>query len=99
MNKGSYYTERKKYIHDLEKVLKPIQDFNELKYACEYYTDTEYLRLTDILGGAIFIDITAKSLEDIFKEITKVINGKTPDGIITDLTILRHVATLFQKVN
>ena len=98
MNKGSYYNERKKYICDLEKVLKPIQDFNRLKYACEYYADTEYLQLTDVLGGAVFIDITAKSLEEIFKEVTRAINGQTPYGLVKDLETKRHIAGLFLKV-
>lgn len=98
MNKGSYYNERKQYIRDLEKVLKPIQDFNRLKYACEYYADTEYLQLIDVLGGAVFIDITAKSLEEIFKEVTRAINGQTPYGLVKDLETKRHIAGLFLKV-
>lgn len=97
MTKGAYYKEREQYIKDLETVLKPIQDFNRLKYANEFYADTEFVQLSNILGDAIFIDITAKSLEDVFKEIAMAINGRSPRGLIRDLEKRRHVASLFQR--
>lgn len=98
MTKGAYYSERENYIKRLEIVLKPIQDFSRLRYANEFYADTEFIQLSNILGDAIFIDITAKSLEEIFKEVARAINGQSPHGLVRDLEKRRHIATLFQKV-
>lgn len=98
MTKGAYYKEREQYIKNLETVLKPVQDFNRLKYANEFYADTEFIQLSNVLGDAIFIDITAKSLEEIFKEVAKAVNGQTPQGLVKDLEKRRHIAGLFQRV-
>ena len=98
MNKGAYYTEREQYIRALEVVLRPVQDFNRLRYANEFYADTEFIQLSNVLGDAIFIDITAKSMEEIFKEVARAINGQTPYGLVKDLEKRRHIAGLFQRV-
>ena len=98
MNKGAYYTEREQYIRALEVVLRPVQDFNRLRYVNEFYADTEFIQLSNVLGDAIFIDITAKSMEEIFKEVARAINGQTPYGLVKDLEKRRHIAGLFQRV-
>ena len=98
MNKGAYYTEREQYIRALEVVLQPVQDFNRLRYVNEFYADTAFIQLSNILGDTIFIDITAKSMEEIFKEVARAINGQTPYGLVKDLEQRRHIAGLFQKV-
>ena len=97
MQKGTYYNERRRYLEKLTEVLAVIQDFNEIKYVHEYYDDAEYVVITDVLGGAVFVDITAKTLEEIFKEVTKVINGQTPNGLVTNINIKRHIATALKK--
>lgn len=98
MTKGTYYSEREQYIRDLVNVLKPVQDFGIINYVHEFYADTEYIQICDVLGGAIFLDITAKSLEDIFKDVARVIFGHTPPSVVTDIVTRRHIASLVQKL-
>ena len=98
MTKGAYYNEREQYIKDLEVVLKPVQDFHKINYVHEFYADSEYIQICDVLGGVIFLDITARSLEDIFKDVAKVIYGQTPQSVVTDLLTRRHIAALVQKL-
>ena len=64
MNKGQIYQRRKEYIElILGAMLKPKTGFDSIKYGRYNKTDKEYVRLTDLRGNAVTLNITGEKLE------------------------------------
>ena len=104
MNKA-HYDERKKYVESLNATLAPIEDFDSIHYGKAAVTNEEYVKISDKLGGYVYINVTADSLEDILMSVARIIlnadlEGKhMPKGIITDRQKLREIAPLFKEAS
>lgn len=102
MTKGQDYMARAYFIEStVDRFLKHKKDFDYIRYTRSKHTDGEYIRIADMQGRAITLDITARSLEDIAEDIARIILiGKEkiapPDNIITDPSKLRIVSMLFK---
>lgn len=102
MNKA-HYDERRNYVESLNVMLAPIEDFDSIHYGKAPVTNEEYIKISDNLGGYVYINVTADSLEDILMSIARVIlnadlEGKhMPKRIITDRQKLREIAPLFKE--
>ena len=100
--RGSYYETRKSYVEGLMIALAPMQDFNSIDYARSYSTDEEFTRITDTIGGCVFLDITALSRAEILKEVARIIlcdelmGQYSPKHIIHDTDKKRKIAPLFK---
>ena len=62
-------------------------------------TEQEYVRVRDIFGKAVTIDITGDDLEHVLSDMCRIIlmgeeNVSAPN-CVTDLDILRKIAPLF----
>ena len=98
---------RKEFIETtLRDVLKVKRDFENIKYGRDIYTDEEYMRVTDIFGGHITINITNLELYEILNYACWIVlNGYIgkdgrilpPDGVVTDRDELRKLAPLFKN--
>ena len=101
MNKGQVYESRKRFVEDgIGTMMMAKQDFESIRYARSSVTDQEYIRIRDVFGKAITIDITGVDLEDILSNMCRVIliseeKVTPPSGIVTDKDALRKISTLF----
>ena len=97
---------RKEYVEvKLCEVLKVKNDFEDIKYGRDVRADQEYMRIRDIFGGHITINITNLELHEILNYACWVVlNGfvreggiPTPDGIVADKNELRRLAPIFKS--
>ena len=101
MNKGQVFESRKKFVEDgLGTMMSVKRDYAYIKYARTGVTDSEYMRIADIFGGVVTLDITARSLEDILEDVSRVnlIDKEDiapPKNVVTDKETLRKIAPLF----
>lgn len=102
MNKGQIYASRKSFIEDgLGGVLQAKQDFAGIKYARNAVTEQEYMRIGDVFGRVVCINITGDSLDKILQEVSRVVLMGTekvsaPAGVVNDIATLREIAPLFK---
>ena len=99
MTHGKMYEEKKAYVDRLNDLLKPLTDFEAISYARDYSTDGEYLKVTDTIGQAWFINVTGNSHEAILKEVCRLViaNPKDmPHGMIHSTDKKRYIAPLFK---
>ena len=101
MNKA-IYVEKGNFVTNLNKILSVIGDFEAIKYSRSAITGGEYVKISDVLGGYVYLDVTGASLESILKDVCKVVlNGELeshqfPKSIIHDKQKLREIAPLFK---
>lgn len=104
MNRGQAFESRKNFIEKgIGALMSVKRDYAYIKYARASLTESEYIRIGDVFGKAITIDITAKSLEEIFEDVSRInLIGKEkiapPSNIVTDNETLRKIAPLFMQV-
>ena len=94
------YAEKKKYIEGLNQTLSVLQDFDSVSYAWDALKGSEYVKLTDTLGGYACIDVTGTDIETIFKNIIKTLllgDTRLPVGIVHERDTLREIAHLFGR--
>lgn len=100
MNRGQVYASRKSFIEQgIGQVMAAKRDFESIKYARSAVTDQEFVRVSDIFGKAVTIEITGDDLEHILSDMCKVMlmgedTQKAPN-CVTDIETLRKVSTLF----
>lgn len=92
---------RKFYIESvLGAALEAKTGFESIKYAAERPIDQEYIRISDLRGGSITIDITGEPLEKIMTDVFRIaLSGRrkyAPIKIITDSDALLKIAPLFR---
>lgn len=101
MNRGQVFESRKKFVEEgIGTLMQVKQDFAFIKYARTGLTESEYIRIGDVQGRAVTLDVTAKSLEDIFEDLSRIILLKKekispPDNIVVDPDVLRKISVLF----
>lgn len=102
MNKGQIYASRKDFIENgVGELMSAKKDFESIKYARSAVTDREYVRVRDIFGKAVTIEITGDDLEKILSDMSRIIlmgeeRVSVPSGVITDRDALRKIAPLFK---
>ena len=105
MNKHDEFDVRQKYVEGiLGQALKPKKGFGGIKYARNTMTDQAYIRISDLRGSAITLDITALTLEEVLTDVSKIVLvgvlGKhdkmtLPASIVTDGNDLLKLSPLF----
>lgn len=107
MNRNKEVNARRHYVEDiLCRAMQPKKGFESIRYATDSVKEQEYIKISDVRGSAVFINITGNSLEDILADVCKImligILGKhdkmtLPAGIITDGEQLLKIAALFKE--
>lgn len=101
MNIGQVYASRKDFIENgIGHIMAAKRDFESIKYARSAVTEQEYVRVRDIFGNAVTIEITGDDLEHILCDMCKVIlmgedNSKGPNCVL-DNELLRRISPLFK---
>ena len=104
MNIGQNYAQKRAYVEVLlSGVMRAKKGFHYIKYARATKTETEYIRIGDIRGMAITLNVTAMDLEDIMMVVCDyIVNG--PGGrIVINYIVHRDeellkAAELFKEV-
>lgn len=102
MNRGQVYASRKNFVENgVGELLTAKRDFESIKYARSAVTDREYVRICDIFGKAVTIEITGDDLEKILSDMSRIIlmgeeKVSAPSGVITDQDALRKISPLFR---
>lgn len=102
MTEGQGYMARAYFIEStVYNFLKHKQDFGHIKYGRTVKSNKEYVRIGDIKGSAVTLDVTGRSLETIAEDIARIIlvgkeNITPPDNIVTDPEVLRAIPHLFK---
>lgn len=101
MNRGQVYASRKDFIENgIGQIMAAKRDFDSIKYARSAVTDQEYVRVSDIFGKAVTIEITGNDLESILHDMCMVMlmgeeKNKAPN-CVTDNDTLRRISPLFK---
>lgn len=99
MNRGQVYASRKNFVESIGELMAAKKDFLSIKYARSAVTDREYVRVHDIFGKAVTIEITGDDLEKILSDMCRIIlmgeeNVSAPN-CVTDMDMLRKISPLF----
>ena len=104
MDRIQDYNKRKSYIElVLGRMLQAQRGFDFIKYRKVYKTEEEFIRIGDLRGCTITLNVTASPLEEIMKLVCDyVVSG--PIGkiavkhLVTDNEKLMEIAPLFREV-
>lgn len=104
MNLGQNYAQKKAYIEVLlAGVMRAKKGFDYIKYARTQLTDEEYVRIGDLRGNAVTIDVTAFNLSEIMMVICDyIVSGPTGRYVLPRIVVdddkLIKTARLFKEV-
>ena len=77
------YAEKKQYVEEtLAAMLTPIRDFGSIKYARDFKTGEEFVKVTEANGMPWFINVTGNSLSSIGKEVCRMVGNAQPVGMV-----------------
>ena len=104
MNIGQNYAQKRAYVEViLANLMRVKKGFHYIKYARAALTDVEYIRIGDLRGTAVTLNVTALGLEDIMMVVCDyIVNG--PGGrIVINYIVHRDeellkAAELFKEV-
>ncbi len=101
MNRGQVYASRKDFVENgIGQIMAAKKDFDSIKYARSAVTDQEYVRVSDIFGKAVTIEITGDDLETILHDMCKVMlmgeDTSVAPNCVSDKETLRKLSPLFK---
>lgn len=101
MNKGQVYARRKEFIENgIGNMMAAKKDFESIQYARSNVTEREYVRVRDIFGKAVTIEITGNDLEEVLHDMCRIIlmgvEKVSAPNCVTDQTALRQLSPLFK---
>lgn len=102
MTEGQGYTAKAFFIEStVYNFLKYKKDFGRIKYGRTLKTGKEYVRIGDIQGNAVTLDVTGRSFEAIAEDVARILligkeNIAPPDNIVTDQEEKRSIYHLFK---
>lgn len=93
---------RRSYIEGLSIALMAVKDFDAIEYT-RTYDGAEYVRISDIIGNALYLDVTRMTLAEILKDVARcLVAGERleeikPRGLVTDRERKRKAARAFRE--
>ena len=77
------YADKKKYVEEtLAAMLTPIHDFGSIRYARDFRTGEEFVKITEANGYPWFINVTGNSESAIGKEVCRMVGENDPVGLV-----------------
>ena len=96
MGKGNDYTNRRDYVAGLNQALSAIPDFERIVYV-HTNLDKEYIKIWNTIGWVVYLDVSQKSLYDIFNAVALSVRGQKPDMALEDIDIIRNIVPLIRQ--
>ena len=96
MGKGNDYTNRRDYVAGLNQALAAVPDFERIVYV-HTNLDKEYVKMWNTIGWVVYLDVSQKSLYDIFNAIALSVRGQKPDMALEDIEIIRSIVPLVRQ--
>lgn len=98
MTTQEMYEKKRAYIEgNFANVLKAFPGFESISYVTDTLTGEEYIRIKDEANGPAFINVTGNSDSANAREISRVLLGQKPIGLVTNIEVKRTIAPLFRK--
>ena len=104
MTKSQVFSERRTFIEGyLFTCLKTMPNFETIKYVKDAKTDAEYIRITDYLGGKVYLDITGESDAEIFMDVARIVISSEddkvslPKSVVVEIEKMRAISFLFRN--
>lgn len=96
MNKGNEYTRRRDYVAGLNHALSVVPDFERIVYV-HTSLDKEYIKIWNTIGWVVYLDVSQKSMYDIFNTVALSVRGQEPDNVLTDIEEIRSIVPLIRQ--
>ena len=92
MNIGQNYAQKQAYVEVLlSGVMRVKTGFDYIKYAREFQTEGEYIRIGDLAGRAVTLDVTAMDLESIMMIVCDyIVSGPVGKIVINHIIYDEH---------
>lgn len=82
MTKSQLFNERVSLIQGhISSCLETLPNFEAIKYVKDTNTDREYIRITDYVGGKIYLEISGKSDADVFLDVARMVLCAVSDDV------------------
>lgn len=102
---AEYYDLRKTYIEGaLQMALTPIRSFDRIEYTRKTLTSEEFVKISDLTGATMFLDVTGMTRAEILKDVARLIlmddindSAIIPVGFVTDQDKKLGIAELFKE--
>lgn len=99
-----YYDDRKAYVEGLSIGLNALREFDGIEYTRRTLTGEEFVKISDLTGASMFLDVTHMTKAEILKDVAKVLlmgdiddSRIIPLGFVSDKEKMLDVAELFRR--
>ena len=100
-----YFNLRKDYIEGaLQMALTPIRSFDGIEYTRKALTGEEFVKVSDLTGATMFLNVTDMSRAEILKDIARLVlmddindSAIIPIGFVSDEETKLDIAELFKE--
>lgn len=99
-----YYDDRKAYVEGLTIGLNALREFDGIEYTRKPLTGEEFVKISDLTGASIFLDVTEMTKAEILKDVAKVLlmgdiddSRIIPQSFVADKEQMLDIAELFRR--
>lgn len=99
-----YYDDRKAYIEGLTIGLNALREFDGIEYTRTPLTGEEFVKVSDLTGASMFLDVTEMTKAEILKDVARILlmgeindDRIIPKGFVTDKDEILAIAELFRR--
>lgn len=102
---AEYYDLRKTYIEGaLQMALSPIRSFDGIEYMRKSLTGEEFVKVSDLTGATMFLDVTGMTRAEILKDVARLVlmgdindSAIIPVGFVFGTEQKLEIAELFKE--
>ena len=97
MSIAKEFEDKRHFVDGLNEPLSAMREFASIEYAKNAILDEEFIRITNTIGEAFYINVTGCSEEAILLEVARMLLGKVAHGFVTDRNKKLKIAPMFRK--
>lgn len=102
---AEYYDLRKSYVEGaLQMALTPIRSFDGIEYTRKALTGEEFVKISDLTGATMFLEVTGMTRAEILKDIARLVlmddindSAVIPVGFVWGQEKKLEIAELFKE--
>lgn len=99
-----YYDDRASYIEGLAIGLNAIREFDGIEYTRKPLTGEEFVKISDLTGASMFLEVTKMTKAEILKDVARVLlmgdiddSRIIPQSFVADKEQMLDIAELFRR--